>query len=749
MNDVSHDLARALALLQANRAADAEAVLALLCQASGASVAECWFLIGVARHLLGRLDHALAAFDQAVRLQPSHVKALTARATVLGLLGRSHDALAAFRQVLALRPRDAEVLTNIGIALEQCGEPDAALRRYAEAIDADPSCHGALLNFSALLMRFGRFDEALAVTEAMVLRYPAAAVAHFNRAEALLALDRYAEAIGACDRVLALDPQHLGAHVDRAVALACRGEFDASRHGFDAARALDQQAFGQFQRRAWMSAGPELRAGWTHGPEEAPDPRAIYLVRGAARLAHCDWHGRADFLAQFERIVRAGVAQGDPVCDWSLPFSAMSLPLADDVREAVASAVARQVEGGVAHVRLPPARPVRSDRERLRIGYVSPKFSNHPGVTLCAPVLERHDRDRVSVFGYALNPHDTGAKAERFRRSCDQVRECWGFDDVTVAQRIRDDAIHVLVDLGGYTDFARPEVFALGAAPIQVAYVGFMSSMAAPWMHYMITDRVATPPEDATLWAERLVYLPRTLLAYDPPPAQLPQPPSREQCGLPPDGFVFCCINSLYKIEPESFRVWMRLLARVPGSVLWLLREPGTDRNLRDAASEHGVDPDRLVFADRVEHADHLVRQQLIDLFLDTFQYNAHTTAAEAYYACVPVLTLPGRTMVSRCGASIAHGIGLPELIAESVEDYEARAYRLATMPGELAAIKAKLLEQRVASALFDPAGLARCFEQAFEQMWAQHTAGLAPESFSVPAEAMASASGLVRGISE
>lgn len=765
--------------MRSNRLTEAEATLTSACRSAGAT-AEHWFLLGAVRHMLGRTADALVAFERTLTLQPDHPNALNARASVLASLGRNDEALVCLRQALVLRPRDVDAHVNTALVLERTGDAPGALDHYTEALAIDPRCRAARLNRSALHLTLQRFEEALRDADLMLASNSHDVAAQCNRAKALLGMDRYAEVITTCDTILAADAGNVGANIDRAVAFACLGRFDAARDGFQAARSSDPAIFTAMQRHAWAAAGADLRRAWTHGADEAPDPRSIYLSRGADRLARCDWSERDVFVSRFESIVRDGVARGNPVCDWSLPFAAMWLPIADDVRSGLADAVCRRIEVGISHLstnlpavwaarrsplprggrgvrgegaavgsrfvcnfdrnrRLPlqRAHPARRSAEPLRIGYVSPKFRDHPGATLCPPILEQHDRSRVRVFGYALNPYDTGALAARFRGSCDEMRECWGQDDAAVARRIRDDGIHVLVDVGGYTDYARPEVFAQRPAPVQAAYLGFMTSMAASWMDYFLTDAVATPPEHAAQWHERLVHLPRTLICYDPPPTALPAPPTRAKCGLPSEGFVFCCFNNPYKIEPRAFRIWMRLLDRVPGSVLWLLRDHGSDGNLRAAARAYGVDPARLVFADRIDRTAHLARQQLADLFLDTFDYNAHTTAAEAYYAALPVLTLPGRTTVARCGASIAYGVGMSELIAHDESDYEARAFRLATSAQSLAAVKERLLKTRAQLPLFDARSLARSFEHAFEHMWARHESGLPPASFAVPPKAL------------
>jgi protein O-GlcNAc transferase len=736
IRDPDPTLPQAIALLRSNRLLEAQSLLASICSNEVAS-AEHWFLYGAVEHMLGRVDAALTAFEHALVLQPDHARAANGRASLLASLDRIDEALEGLRRLLAVRPNDVDAHVNMAILLDQSGDGRSALEHYDTALALDASHRTARLNRSAILLATRQFEAALHDISVLLRANPQDAAALVNAAKALLALDRFADVVDACRSLIAIDQRHIGARIDQGVALSCLGRFDEARAAFAAARTADSTRFAQIQRQAWNAAGQNLRQGWTHTVDDPPDPRVIYITRGVDRLARGDWTERTPFLSRLEALVREGVARGDPICDWSLPFASTWLPIADDVRRALTQAVARRVEASAAHLPGRPGALLRRHREPLRIGYVSTKFRNHPGATLCPPILEQHDRARVTVYGYALNPHDPGAVAERFRRSCNHVRECYGMGDMEIAQRIRDDGIHVLVDVGGYTDYARPEVFALRAAPVQVAYLGYMASLHAPWIDYFVTDAVATPPEYASLWLERLVYLPRTLLCYDAPPPELPSSSSREECGLPSNGFVFCCFNNSYKLEPRAFSIWMRLLRQVPWSVLWLLRDEAMVHNLRASAAAHGVDPQRLVFADRIDRAAHLVRQRHADLFLDTFDYNAHTTAAEAYYAGLPVLTLPGRTTVARCGASIALGVGMGELIARDEADYERLGLRLATHPEYLASLKMRLAGERAHRPLFDPASLARAFEHAYERMWSHHEAGNAPVTFALGPEAL------------
>lgn len=731
MSEIHDPLKNALELMQAGRAREAARQLEALCQVPPATAQDC-FTQGVAQHILGRLDSALAAFDRAHEIDPSYVQALVARASILEALRRPNEALASYTEALALDPCNAQTLTNMGIVLEQLGRTEEALNRYRHALDVDPRCFPALLNRSALCMRLGRMQEALDATERLVALHPNAADAHFNRAEVLLALDCYQEVVAACDRVLAISPAHVGAQIDRAVALACLGWFEQSLRVFELARATDPVGFQRLTESVWKR-GDVARANWPRGPGEPPDPRALYLARGAARLARCDWRERDDFLLRLHQIVRAGAERRMPVCEWSLPFCATWLPLADDVRLMLASAVGRQIDERTAAARLPAARARRRRDRRLRIGYLTPDVRDHPTVSLTAPLLEQHDRGRVTVYAYALNPRAEEQMAARFRRSCDCVRECHAKDDLAIARLIRDDAVDILVDLAGYTDFARPEVAALRPAPINCTYLGYPGTTGAAWMDYRIADPVAMPLAEQHLWSEKLALLPRTMFVYGEQDVA-GSSPSRREAGLPEGGFVFCCFHTSNKIDPAVFAIWLRLLQRVPGSVLWLLSSGATDQNLRAQAAARGVDPRRLVFAPRVTRKDHLARQRLADLFLDTPKYNAHTTAVEALYVGLPVLTDPDQGPASRMGMSIVLAAGLHELVATGPIDYEQRAFALATEPARLQALKQKWQANRNTCPLFDPADLARAMENVFEAMWRRHAAGLAPDSFQLPA---------------
>lgn len=732
MTALADGLQQAIAELQSGRSREAATALESICRMQAATAAD-WFAQGVAQHWLGRLDAALAAFDRALAAEPGYLDALNARGTVLLAMNRPDEARLAFEAALAIAPEHSQVLVNLGIVLEQLSRPDEALARYDQALGVDPSCYAAPLNASALLLRMSRPEEALSFVDRLVDAHPDRYEGHLNRAEALLALDRYADAQTAAERALTLAPTSVAAQISRAVALACQGWFDASLAAFRLARATDPAVFAGAMARIWQQGDP-ARVNWPRGTDQLPDPRVLYLARGAVRLGRCDWDGRETYLARMHQIVREGVAQGMPVCDWTLPFAGNWLPLDNDVRLALAEAVGRAIDRNTAPLRLPAPSVPRRRPQRLHLGYLTPDVRDHPNVSLTAPVLASHDRSRFEVTAYALNPRDEDSMAVQFRAGCDRVRECHGLVDAAVAGRIRDDRIDILVDLAGYTDMARPEIAALRPAPVNCAYLGHPGTTGGRWMDYRISDAVATPAASQPWWSEQLALLPRTMFAYAP--STLPDPPpDRREEGLPASGFVFCAFHTPTKIDPEVFTVWMHLLQRVPGSVLWLSPSDDAQRNLRSEAATRGVDPARLVFAQRVPRKeDHLNRQRLADLYLDTPRYNAHTTAVEALYAGVPVLTCPGNGPASSVAASIVRAAGLDRLIAPDLTDYEALALALATSPVELSALRQDWARRRAACPLFDPRDLAGEIERAYEHIWARYSAGLPPLGFQLDA---------------
>jgi len=714
-------LAIAMQLLEQGRVQQALPLLVGQCEKTPRD-AQAWFLLGACNHQSNKLEDALQALERALSIAPRHIQARCAKGAVLCELGRQQDALHVYRQALHLSPTDAQLLLNMGIVLEQTGDLHAALERYDLALKHHPELAPALLNRGALLLRLGRLEEALGNNSRLAELHPGWEHAQFNLGEVLLALGRWDEALAAYECALAINPGSAKAHFATGLALAMLQHFDRAQQEFLAARTMDPGVFDQCINNAAALSEGEMRDF---------SPRTIYLLREAARLDSCDWSNWDKLVSDFGLLINATLGGSGEIGEPALAFRAFTLPGSGATSLALARSVATRMTRKVAS--FPPFTRERKYTRKLRVGYVSPDFRIHPTATLTRRLYALHDRNQFEVYGYSLHPGDGSSIRRDIETGCDVFRELSGLDDRTAAEIIHRDGIDVLVDLAGYTRFSRPEIFAMRPALLQVSYLGFPHTTGADFIDYFLADTIVISSAVSQFFTEKIAYLPNSYFMFDNRQEISPRQFSREELGLPAQGFVFCCHNSNYKITPKDFDLWMRLLQRVSGSVLWLFH--GSEviaANFRKEAGARGVNPDRLVFATMMPNAVHLARYRQADLFLDTAFCNAHTTAAEALWAGLPVLTCPGATMASRVAASLLTAIGLEEMITGSPQQYEERAYHLATHPEVLVQIREKLTRNRLASPLFDTGRQVRNLEAAYRTMCQQYRAGLAPESFRV-----------------
>jgi predicted O-linked N-acetylglucosamine transferase (SPINDLY family) len=437
----------------------------------------------------------------------------------------------------------------------------------------------------------------------------------------------------------------------------------------------------------------------------------------------CDWDGLDDREARFRTAISSGQTIFNP---WFF------LCLSDDPAEQLHCAKS-YVENGFGNLKpLPPIK--RSDPASvIRIGYISNNFHLHPMSVLLAETFETHNRDRFEIHAFSVGTNQEDDMRRRLERAFDKFHDVRTLSDHDVAQIIRNTGITVLVDLMGFQTHCRPGILAYRPAPIQATYMRHCGSTGNDYIDYSLVDAFIVPGDQQTFYTESLVTLPNCYQANQGKVDIPADTPSRRDCGLPDDAFVFCCFNNNYKITPGVFDVWMRLLDAVPGSVLWLFRDnDAAEKNLRKEAAARGVDTSRIIFAPRVAWPEHLARQRQADLFLDTFPYSAHTTGSDALRAGLPLLTLAGRSFVSRVAGSLLNAVGLPELVTRNLEEYEALALELARDPALLGAYRARLLHNCGTSSLFNCERFTRNLEAAYVKMIERWQAGLPPEAFSV-----------------
>jgi protein O-GlcNAc transferase len=679
---------------------------------------------GNALQQAGRLREALESYDRTLALQPGHAGAANNRGNALKALGRGADALASFEQAIALKPDTAAAYVNRANALKT-SQPNEALEAYDRALVLNPNESTAHLGRGTLLLEIGQHDEALAAYDRVLALDAKFAGAWLGRGNALFQLRRLDDAMAAYDQVLALERGNAKAWLGRGNVYFLRDDTDAAQTAYDKALAFDNELenawagrgniFQQSRQidRAAESYGRVLTLNANH-----PFTRGMLLHM---KMLACDWSNLDTMIA----AVESGIAKGKPVAE---PFGWQGISSSPESLQRCASIYASTLYPALPATEHPPATD-----GKIRIGYLSGEFRDQATAQLLVGVLEQHDRSRFEITAFD-NGQDDGSDIRR--RIVGAVKETVpiaGLSDDDAAAAIRSRGIDILVNLNGYFGAHRMAVFARWPAPLQVNYLGFPSTLGAPTMDYILADQIVIPESDRQFFAEKTVWLPHCYQPNDRLKPISDTGGSRAQHGLPEDGFVFCCFNNSYKILPEIFARWMRILREIPRSVLWLVEDNELAvTNLRGQAVTHGVDEKRLVFAPRLPLPLHLARHRLADLFLDTMPYNAHTTASDALWAGLPLLTCRGTAFAGRVAASLLTVIGLPELIAETPDDYEKMAVVLARDPQRLATLKQKLAANRLATPLFDTEGYTRNLESAFTAMQTRRRQGLAPDHIAI-----------------
>ena len=623
----------------------------------------------------GRFDEALAAFEAELRAHPGDLNALFGRATALQQLGRFEEARAGFDAVLLLRPNAAGALNNRGDTLLALKRPADALPDFERALAIQPGMAQAHLGKGIALQRLHRLEESLSCFDRATQIWPDLADAYFFSALSNERLGRLEEAVAGYDKSLALEPDGFAAMVNRATVLLKLKRFGDAASAFTKIESL---APGNGQSLNGLAFAAAHACDWTR------------------------WDETRDALAS---ALRAGKTEIQP---------AGLFPYSDD--PALMRMAANNLVADLPKIEKPLWRGKPFSGKKIKLGYCSADFHNHATSQLMVEVWEKHDRDRFEVIAFDYGPDDGSAMRARVKKSFDHFRELEGGSAAAIAGLIADEGIDIAVDLKGLTDKAMTAIFAHRSAPVQVNYLGYPGTMGADFMDYILADPIVLPLDQQPFYAETILHLPDCYQPNDR--ARVASTMSRAEAGLPTQGFVFCCFNNNWKITPPVFDIWMRLLKAVPGSVLWLIEDNREAvANLRREAAARGVEQSRLIFAPRVDPAAHLARQRLADLFLDTLPYNAHTTGSDALWMGVPVLTCMGTGFAARVAASLNRAIGMPEMITDTLEDYEGLALALAQGPARLAALKQKLEANRLTTPLFDSTRFTRNLEVAYETM--------------------------------
>ncbi|HSI54803.1 MAG TPA: tetratricopeptide repeat protein [Ramlibacter sp.] len=606
--------------------------------------------------------------------------------------GRVAEAKAQYEQVLKLWPRHAVALHLLGVIALEAGDTPEALRKLDAALAVAPEDSAAWNSKAVALHRLKQYPEALAACERSLALRPDVAEAQFNRGNTLMALKRRPEALANIDRAIELRPDYGKAHATRGLLLAEMLDNPGAVESFARATAL----------RAELDL---IRGPYLH-----------------ARMRQCDWNGFEEQVREYLQLVYERRGQPSPLA---------VLSTTDSLALQRASAQAHIGLRQLAQRAAPAARPLAAG-DRLRVGYFSMDFRAHAVSYLTAQVYELHDRSRFEVFAFSYGP-DTGDETrKRLEHAFDHFVDIRERSDSEAADLARSLGIDIAVDLAGLTGDARTGIFALRAAPVQVSYIGYPGTMAAPYIDYLVADETLIPPGRANSYTEKMAWLP-SFQANDRKRRISDRVFTRGELGLPAAGFVFGCFNRSHKITPQVFDGWCRVLARVPGSVLLLHEgDPATPGNLRREAQARGIAPERLVFAGSIPQDEYLSRYRVVDLFLDTFPFNGGTTVSDALWAGLPVVTHAGQAYASRMGASLLSAVRLPGLVADTPQAYEELAVQLALQPQRLQALREQLQRERLDVPLFDSAAFTRHLEAAYLRMQELAVAGEPPQHIRI-----------------
>ncbi len=685
-------------------------------------------LLGLIAIDTGRAQQGVALITKAIGLNANNALAHDNLAHGLSNLGRLKEAVASYDRAIALDPGSAPAHANRGLALLK-------LRRFEDALASCDTavalaCDNALIhnNRGWALIELKRFEEALASCDKAITLDRDCAPAHNNRGWALIELKRFEDALASCDKAIALVADNPMFHNNRGLALTSLRRFEDALVSYDKAIALDPELALPYDNRGrtyyLLKRFEEALRSYARAIEIKPDtdflPGALLHTKGRM----CDW---SNYNSNVAGILNRILCNEKVVA----PFQALALSNSPGLQRK-ASEIWVDARFPASRTLVEIAKPPA--HQRIRIGHFSADFHHHATAFLMAELLERRNGSKFELTAFSFGPDTGDATRQRLKASFDRFIDVRGMSDRDVALLARNLEIDIGIDLKGFTEDARPTIFAMRAAPVQVDYLGYPGTMGASYVDYLMADSTIIPASHRSHYTEKIVYLPNTYQPNDRKREISTKAFKRSELGLPREGFVFCCFNSSYKIAPDVFESWMRILGRVEGSVLWLFADNEIAvGNLRKEASVRGIDANRLVFARRMALPDHLARHRAADLFLDTLPYNAHTTASDALWAGLPVLTQIGETFAGRVAASLLNAARLPELITTSRDAYEALAVEFAAHPAKLAFVKRKLDRDRLITPLFDSALFTKHIEAAYTMMYQRHQAGLPPDHLHVP----------------
>lgn len=638
---------------------------------------------------LGENLKALAHHRKATDLSPAHIESWLGYGKCFADLGMHPDAIKAFKKAIECDPRRLESWYNLGIAQNEMADFEGALASYEQALSLNPQHDGSLLNKAVSLNNLFQHDEALACNMHALLLNPESVAGWSNKGITLNFLGQPEEALICYQKALSINPNHYLTWTNQAIALT-----------------------------ALKRLNPAI-AAYEKSLEISPNQNSVFGALFHLKMRICDWN-------QFDPGIKFLENQIINQKQISIsPFVALGLMRRADQQLLIAQNWVRNYFPSRPHVL--QISPKLVSRKKIRIGYFSPDFKNHAVSYLIAELIELHNKDQFEVFAFALDH----AKAndhmrERIISACDHFIEAGNKSDLEIVSLARLHEIDIAIDLGGFTDHTRTNIFSHRVAPIQINYLGYPGTSGATYFDYLIGDPILIPKENQCYYSEKIIYMPDSFQANDSKREISDKKFTRHDFGLPNHGYIYCCFNDNYKITPEIFSIWMNILRRVDGSILWLLgSEQSAKKNLHTEASKLGIDSDRIIFGERLLRDEYLARYKLADLFLDTFPFNGGATASDCLWSGLPILTCAGEAFASRMAASLLSAIDLPELITNSLSEYETQAITFGLQEKKGTDIKNKLLTNIKTTPLFNSTVFTNNIEKAYKEIFKRHLNGM------------------------
>ncbi len=636
---------------------------------------------GASNTNLQRYDAAIKSFKQALKIAPNYADAHNNMGNALREKGELDSAMYSYNQALSIQPDFAEVHYNIGTAQQKKGELIAAITSYKKALNIKPNYADALYNLGNSQLSAGKLDEAIGTYKQVIEVKKDYADAYNNLGNAQYKQNELELSIKSYQQALKIKPNCAYVHYNLGNALKDNGKINLAINSYEKALKIKPDY-------------PLALASKLHQQANIGDWDGIEVERHRLSKLGTSMHG---------------------VSPWAI-LALEDAPERHQLRAEIYANSTYKEEAFPLRSR-PNKKP-----KRLRIGYFSQDFQNHPITYLILRMLELHNRDLFEIYAYSFGQDTQSEMRQKIIQAVDFFKDTSSKTDKEMVQIARDDKIDIAIDLAGYTNNNRAGAFALRLAPIQINYLGFPSTMGTKFMDYIIADKTVIPRSMTKCYSEKIICLPNSFMVTDNTRKISKRVITRSEMGLPEKGFVFCCFNNNYKISSNEFDIWMRILTKVEGSVLWLRRSnEWSSANFRKEAKKRGVNPSRLIFAEKVPMEEHLARHRLADLFIDTFNYNAHTTATEALWLDLPIVTKIGKAFASRVASSLLKAIELPELITKTENEYEALILKLAKNPKFLMRIRRKLKINRLSKPLFNTELFTQNLENVYQRIYQQY----------------------------